>query len=94
MFADRFFYIYDIEDFGIYNDIPKSSEKLEFIKLERNFKKDSVVKKGLKVEKRRQQCIIEFFSSIFKMCLNKRVHTSFSYLIELLFGELMQCGKL
>ncbi len=85
LFADRFFYIYDIEDFGIYNDIPKSSEKLEFIKLERNFKKDSVVKKGLKVEKRRQQCIIEFFSSIFKMCLNKRVHTSFSYLIESYF---------
>lgn len=85
LFADRFFYIYDINDFGIYNDIPNTVEKLDYLHLEKEFKKDSVVKKGLKVEKRRQRCLLEFFSSIFKMCFNKRVHTSFSYLIESYF---------
>lgn len=82
LFADRFFYVYDIEDFGIYNNIPDSSEKIEFINLEKIFKKDSVVKKGLKVERRRQHCLIEFFNSIFKIGFNKRIHTSFSYIID------------
>ena len=48
LFADRFFYIYDINDFGIYNDISNTVEKLDYLYLKKEFKKDSVVKKRLK----------------------------------------------
>jgi len=80
LFADRFFYIYDIEDFGKFEAI--ESKKSITRDVEKQFKKDSVVKKGAKVENRRHRCFVNMLSRFSKMLFNRRQHTSLADIIS------------
>ena len=81
LFADHFFYIYDINDFGYFNDI-KPNLSVKYIHVPKSFKKDSVVKKAHNVNKRRYNCLRILLQNIFKMCIGHRHYVSFSNILE------------
>lgn len=87
LFADRFFYVYDIDDFGYFNDIESNKVSEDYIKIPKSFKKDSVVKKAHNVNKRRYKCFMILAQNILKMLIKHRHHVSFANTLD----EFIRC---